>query len=118
MLDAAFSGDRQRTLELYREQRQQRVEPHYIIAMLTWQLTALAQAVFADLSAGGRTEAALVAAGMSPFTARKSLALAKHISGADVRRMVNNLATLDSQIKTSVEPDAALELYLLRLGQM
>lgn len=111
MLDAAFSGNKARAVELYRDQRKKRVEPHYIVAMLMWQLHALALAVFADPA----TEQTLVAAGQSPFSARKSLNLARKIRRSDVKKFINDLAELDVNIKTSAEPDSALELYLLSL---
>jgi len=113
LLDSAFAGDNKKALRLYREQRSNKVEPQYIIAMLTWQLQLLAQAVFAE----PQNESTLVSAGQSSFTARKALNLARNVSKVDVRRMVAELSNLDKQIKTSADPDAALELYLLSLGK-
>ena len=112
MLDTAFSGNPKRAIELYRQQRQMRVEPQYIVAMLTWQLQNLALAVFAS----PQSESALVAAGQSPYAARKSLSLARTTSRVAVKRYVAELAELDVNIKTSAEADSALELYLLRLA--
>ena len=111
MLEAAFSGKKIRAIELYRQQRQQRVEPQYIIAMLTWQLQALSLAVFAQ----PMTEQTLVAAGQSPYSARKSLGLARTLSKQKVKQHVHDLVAVDAAIKTSAEPDAALELYILKL---
>jgi len=111
LLDAAFSGDSKKALGLYREQRMNKVEPHYIVAMLTWQLQSLAQAVFAE----PQNESTLIGAGQSSYAARKSLALARSVSKADLREMVTELSDLDRNIKTGTEPDAGLELYLLSL---
>lgn len=111
ILDAAFYGDSKKAVELYREQRQAQLEPQYVVAMLTWQLQALALAVHAD----PKTEATLTAAGLSPFTARKSLELARKIDKSTLRNMVVNLSELDAQMKTSVDPDAGLETYLFSL---
>ncbi len=111
LLDAAFSGNKSKAIQLYREQRQMRVEPQYIIAMLTWQLTSLAQAVFAD----PQTESTLVAAGQSPYAARKGLSLAKKTSKSQIKKMIRDLSELDLQTKTSADADAGLELYLLEL---
>lgn len=113
MLDAAFSGNTKRAIELYREQRSMRVEPHYIIAMLTWQLHNVALAVYAS----PQTESALVAAGQSPFAARKSLSLARTIPRASLKRFIADLTQVDADIKTSAEGDSALELYLMSLAQ-
>ncbi len=112
MLDAAFSGNSKRAIELYREQRKMRVEPQYIIAMLTWQLNNLALAVFAS----PQNESTLIAAGQSPYAARKSLSLAKTTSKEAVKRYIADLTRVDVDIKTSAEADSALELYLLSLS--
>lgn len=112
MLDAAFSGNSKRAIELYREQRKMRVEPQYIIAMLTWQLNNLALAVFAS----PQSESTLTAAGQSPYAARKSLNLAKSTSKEAVKRYIADLTRVDVDIKTSAEADSALELYLLSLS--
>jgi DNA polymerase-3 subunit delta len=111
LLDASFAGDRNKAIKIYREQRQARVEPQYIISMLTWQLMALAQAVFAQ----PQTESVLVAAGQSPFTARKSLNLAKNTTKAQIKKMINDLSELDLQTKTSADADAGIELFLIEI---
>lgn len=112
MLDAAFSGNTKQAIELYRQQRKMRIEPQYIIAMLTWQLHNLALAVFAS----PQTEAALISAGQSPYAARKSLSLARSTSRNDIKRFIADLTELDTNIKTTAEADSAVELYLLSLA--
>ena len=47
LLDAAFGGNRKRVIELYKEQRALKVEPQQIMAMIAWQLHALALVVTA-----------------------------------------------------------------------
>lgn len=111
LVDSAFAKNSKKAVELYREQRIARIDPHYIIAMLTWQLQTLAQAVFAE----EKTENNLVSLGQSPYTARKSLSLAQKITKADMKSMIVDLSELDAQIKTNTDPDSALELYLLNL---
>jgi DNA polymerase-3 subunit delta len=111
LLETVFSGNTQRAIELYREQRSLQLDPHYILAMFVWQLQTLAQAVFSDQ----KTESALVEAGQSPYTARKSLQLARMISKERMKKMIVSLSELDVQIKSSADPDAALELYILRV---
>lgn len=113
LLDTAFSGNAKKTIELYHEQRRARIEPQYIIAMLVWQLQALAMAVHVP----GQSEGGLVQAGMSPYTARKVLQLAHGKSRADIKKMVVDLTELDAAIKTNTDADAGLELYLLTLGE-
>ncbi len=112
LLDSAFSGDTKRTLELYREQRRARIEPQYILAMLVWQLQSLALAVFAPT----RSDGSLVATGMSPYTAKKVLQLARSKTRADIKKMVVDITEFDAAIKTNAEADAGVELYLLSLS--
>jgi len=111
LLDSAFSGNSAKAIKLYREQRASRIDPHYILAMLTWQLQAIALAVHAN----PQNESALISAGQSPFTARKSLAVAKRITKQKFRKMVVDLSELEGQIKTNSDADAGIELYLLGL---
>ena len=113
LLDAAFSGKQKVALEIFHEQRLARVEPSYIIAMLTWQLQAIALAVYAD----PKTESTLIKAGQSPYTAKKALRLARTIDRSSLKRLVSELSQLDVNIKSgTVDADAALELYLLQIA--
>ncbi|HMT55919.1 MAG TPA: hypothetical protein PKD20_03510 [Candidatus Saccharibacteria bacterium] len=111
LLDAAFAGNHKRAISLYREQRASRIEPQYIIAMIVWQLHALALAVYAP----NQQESTLVGAGLSPYTARKAAGLARSISKQAIKKMIVDLTELDEQIKTSADADAGVELYLLNL---
>lgn len=111
LLDAAFSGRHAQAIKLYREQRAARVDPHYILAMLTWQLHAIGVAVHAPAC----TDQALIAAGIAPYTAKKVLVLTQSMSKADYKQIVTALTELDAQIKTSVDADAGIELFLLSL---
>lgn len=111
LLDAAFAGNNKKAIELYKEQRTARIEPHYIVAMLVWQLQAISLAVFAQ----PKTEKVLVEAGQSPYTARKALSTARNLTKSQVKKMIVDLSELDAQIKTVADPDAAIELYLLNL---
>jgi DNA polymerase III subunit delta len=109
LLDAFLSASPKRTIELYRDQRAQRVEPMYILSMLVWQLQNIALAVHAQ----PKTEQSLVAAGMSPYTARNALRLSSSLSKDKLRQIVSDLAQVDRDIKTSADADHALELFLI-----
>ena len=112
LIDAAFRGDRKKAIQLYREQRAARLEPQYIVAMLAWQLQNIATAVFAV----PRNEQTLIAAGMAPFTAQKSLGLASKIDKTTARLLIQQLTELDASVKYDTDADAAIELYLLGVG--
>ncbi len=110
LLDAAFSGNKKKAIALYREQRSAKVDPTYVIAMLTWQLHNVGLAVYAD----PQTEATLKEAGLAPFTAKKSLQLARRINKQYLKKLIRELSNLDYKLKSStLDADAALEFYLL-----
>ncbi len=111
LLDAAFNKEKDKAVNLYRKQRKQKVEPQYIIAMLTWQLHSVAQAVFAE----PQNEATLRSMGQSSFTASKSLNLARKIGKQKLKKLIIDLSELDAKIKTTADADSAVELYLLEI---
>lgn len=113
MLDAVFSGDAKQALSRYRQQRASQVDPHYIVAMITWQLQQLSLAVFApDQSAQTLTKA-----GMSSFAAGKMQRLAGSVSKADLRRYVVSLTDTDQAIKNgaAIDADAAVENFIIEI---
>lgn len=111
LLDAAFAGDKKTAIKIYRDQRKARVEPYYIISMLVWQLYAVALATHSE----PQTETALVNSGMSSFTASKALKIAGNIGKKKLRMIIDDLIELDRNIKTSADPDAGVELFLMQL---
>jgi DNA polymerase-3 subunit delta len=113
LLDAAFSGNTKQAMQLYREQRALKVEPLAIIAMLAWQLHILAVVKAAGMLAAD--EIARVAK-LSPFVVRKSQSITRKLSPDQLRARISELLTLDTKLKTtSIDPDEALQLYLLKI---
>ena len=114
LLDAAFSGNTKRALELYHEQRTLKVEPQAIIAMLAWQLHALALIK----TAGTRTTDDIAReAKLNPFVVRKTQTLARSRSLGQVRLMIQDLLDLDIKLKTvTIDADEALQLYLIKVA--
>ena len=113
LLDAAFAGNTKRAMELYREQRQLRVEPQAIIAMLAWQLHILALVK----TAGSRPADSIAQqAKLNPYVVRKTQTLARGKTLEQVKKMIQNLLALDTKLKTDkYDADEALQLYLLNL---
>jgi DNA polymerase III subunit delta len=111
LLDAAFSGNATSAINLYQDQRAQKVEPQEIIAMIGWQLRQVALAKTAgtkyDLVRDGR---------MSPFSAGKATRIASRVSLVHLKQFISDLTELDAQSKReSINLDQALRTYLLRL---
>lgn len=114
LLEAAFAGNRPKTLALYAEQRALKVEPQQIIALLGWQLHVLALVV---ASKGKSADAIASEAKVSPFVVRKTQGMARRVSLADARRLVYDLTVLDLRCKRQpIDLDEALQLYLLTIA--
>lgn len=115
LLEAAFSGNPKRALELYEDQRAQRVEPQAIIPMLAWQLHAIALVK----TAGKRTIDEIAKdSKTNPFVLRKSASIASKLTMARLKELIHDLRELDVKLKsTSIDADEALKYYLLNLNQ-
>jgi DNA polymerase III delta subunit len=114
LLDAAFAGKTERAFALYREQRALRVEPQAIIAMLAWQVSALAL-----VKAAGNKPVDQIAkeAKLNPFVVRKNQGIARRLTLAQVKQLVADLLALDMQLKrTAIDADEAVQLFLLKLA--
>jgi DNA polymerase-3 subunit delta len=110
LLDAVFSDKKKRALELYEEQRKQKVEPQAILAMITWQLQLLAVAKYAE---GKPTSSIAKDLGMNPYPVSKAASLAHKFSEQKLNKMVEEAFGIDLKSKTSaLDLDEALRTYL------
>ncbi len=115
LLEAAFSGNNSRVLQLYSEQRALKVEPAQIIAMLSWQLNILA-----IIKTAGERSIDQIAkdARLNPFVLRKSQTIARKLSLIELKRQIADLLSIDLKSKrTNINSDEALQNYLLRLSK-
>lgn len=111
LLDAAFSGQTKKAMDLYAEQRSMKVEPQEILAMIGWQLRQVALAKTAG------TKHDLVREGkVSPYSANKAKAIANHLTLQKLKDLVHDLMTLDARSKRQpIDLDEALRAYLLKI---
>lgn len=114
LIEAAFSGNSKKALNLYAEQRSLKVEPQQIIAMLGWQLNVLA----IIKTAGDRSiDEIAKQAKLNPFVVRKSSAVARSLSLSELKKLIADLLKIDSASKrTALDLDEALQHYILKLG--
>ena len=113
LLDAALSGKPKRALELYQEQRAMKVDPQQILALLSWQLHVLAL-----VKVAGDKDAGMVAkeAKLNPFVVRKTQGIAKRMSLAEVKKLVQNTLVLDVRLKSEpIDADNALMQLLINV---
>lgn len=114
LLDAAFAGNYPRALQIYREQRQLKVEPHAILALVAWQLHIVA---VVKAAAGQSADAIASQAKINPFAVRKTLPIAQRMSLQDIKTLLHNTLDLDIRLKSeSLDADAAMQNYLLTIS--
>jgi DNA polymerase-3 subunit delta len=113
LLDAAFGGNKNRALELYAEQRAQKVEPQAIMAMMAWQLKLLALAK----TAGDKSSQQIAKdAGLSPYPLSKAQNLARKIHDNQLKNMIAEALVIDEKGKsTGIDLDEALKTYITTL---
>lgn len=113
LLDAAFGGNKKKALQLYEEQRAQKVEPQAIMAMIAWQLKLLA---LAKLAGNKSAQQIAVDAGVSPWPVQKAQNLARKIDARRLKQMAAEAADIDHKSKISrIDLDEALKTYLVTL---
>lgn len=113
LIDAAFAGNHKRALELYAEQRQQKVEPQAIMGMLAWQLHVLALVKFAG---DASNDVLAKEAKINPFVITKTQGIARRLSGQQVKDLVGRAVLLDYTSKTKTyDLDEALQAYILQI---
>jgi len=114
LLESIFSGDSKRALTLYKEQRALQVDPQIIISMIVWQFQ-----IISLIKAGRNLSSEQIAkdAKMKPYTVSKTTRIASKITLSQLRRMIHDLLDLDIKLKSKkIDPDEALELYILSLS--
>ncbi len=114
LLEAAFAGNKNKTISLYAEQRALKVEPQQIVAMLAWQLHVLAV-----IKAAGNRSADEIAkdAKLNPFVVRKSQGIARNLSISEIKNLISKLIDIDIKSKSiNIDLDEALQNYLLKLA--
>lgn len=114
LLDAALKGQVARTLQLYQDQRQQKVEPLAILALLAWQLHILALIK----TAGQRSPSQIASqAKISPYVVSKSQAIAQNFSLPELKDTIKKAADLDVRLKSqAIDADEALLQFLLTIS--
>jgi len=113
LLDATFAGNKKRALELYEEQRAQKVEPQAVMALIAWQLQLISLAKY-----GKDKTAAQIAkdAKLNPYPVQKAQNLASKISQDKLAQMVSEALEIDYKSKISaIDLDEALKTYIVTL---
>ncbi|MCA9329433.1 DNA polymerase III subunit delta [Candidatus Saccharibacteria bacterium] len=114
LLNSVFAGNIKYSLELYNEQRQQKVEPLYIMGLIAWQLYALS---IVKNSKGLAVSDIASRAKLNPFVVRKSLDLATKINQSKLINLVSRTLLLDVRLKSEpIDADDAIKELLIEIG--
>lgn len=115
LLDQAFSKQSTKAIENYRKMRANRVEPHYILSMLVWQLHNLLVVAYA-----GNRSAEQIAGDhkLSPFVVKKSMGLLQRTSRRELKDVVNRAVTIDRDSKSlsGYDVDSAVDLLIAEIS--
>lgn len=114
LLDAVFKGNPNKTLEIYEEQRAQKVEPLVILSMIAWQLN-----VFNIVKTAGSRSTAEIAqeAKLNTFIIQKSQTSMRSLISADIMDITHKTLQTDVRLKSqSVDPDEEMRYLLLLIA--
>jgi len=115
LLDAAMAGRTTESKQLL-QQMKMRSDPYEFFGLLVWQVHALAMVASAPATLSGGELAQKT--GLKPFVLQKSQQLARKLGTPKVRQMVEDIAGLDMQLKSSgVEPWLLVEQGLSKVGR-
>jgi DNA polymerase-3 subunit delta len=114
LLDAAFAGNMKKAMELYEDQRKQKVEPLAILAMIAWQLHSMA-----IVKTAGQQSSEDVAkkAKLNPFVVRKTQNIVRKLSVSEIKSLIGRTLELDIRLKSvSIDADEALKSLILTIA--
>jgi DNA polymerase-3 subunit delta len=113
LMDAAFTGNKQKAIDLYDDQRAQRVEPQAILALLIWQLNLIC---YAKYGSGKSAETIAKDTKASSYPVSKAQTLAQKISLSKLSSLINQTLQIDYKSKSSgIDLDEALKNLILEL---
>lgn len=114
LLDAAFAGQVKKALNLYKEQREMRVEPLAMLGMIAWQLNVLAIVK----TAGNRSNQEIsTQAKLNPFVVQKAKALTNKLPLTSIKKLVADTLSLDLRLKSeNIDADEAMNHLLVSIA--
>lgn len=114
LLDYAFSGNMDKAMDIYEQQRTQGEEPLKIFGMLVWQMHLVA---LVDSARDQSDSEIMQASGLKPFTLNKSRSIARRMGKQQIRKILSEMVETDRMLKfTSVDADEALKSLLVSIS--
>lgn len=115
LIDSAFTGNLAQALQIYDEQRRQRVEPQAIHGLLVWQMHNVSITAAAPPSMSSSDIAKQ--SGISPFVAQKSQRIAHGMGRRKIIEFMQLLRDIDYRSKhETLDYDEALRYAIVKLA--
>ncbi len=115
LIEVTLSGQINKALELYDEQKLLNVDPVQIVNLLSWQLNIIA---IIKTSKGKSMGEIASAAKINPYSLNKSKKLADNITYERLKIFINELYEIDKRQKTTIfDTDQALQAYIMSLAE-
>ena len=112
LLDLALQQRTEQALEKYRSLRANRVEPHYVLSMLVWQMNNLALVKTAQ---GQSTDEIAKSTGVSPFVLKKAAQMSSGISLAQLKKLYSVVEEADYKLKSAAyDADQVVEQLITK----
>lgn len=113
LIDAVFSGNPGKALDIYTDQRKQQVEPQAIMGMIAWQVHTMA---VVKLNENDNPADIAKSTKINPFVVRKTLGLVSKKSQKDIRELVSKTLDLDVRLKSEpIDADNAIQHFILTI---
>lgn len=116
LLDELTRGSTRKAQEYYESLRDQQLDPHYIMSMLTWQM----ENILLVTTAGQRNDNEIARdAGMNPYVVQKTRTVSRRQGRKSLENALDLLIKTDKKLKTTaIDADEALKLLLLNLSRV
>lgn len=116
LLDLLFSNNLDQAVKEYRNLISNKVDPHFILSMVIWQLHILAVVFFNLTRSNGEVSKDYK---ISPFVVGKTRSIAQKLSRSDLTEIINLAAQidLDSKTQAAFNIEAATELLIIKIAR-
>ncbi len=112
LIDAVFSGDKKKAIDIYSQQRLSKVEPQAISGMMIWQLHLVALCLY---SRGKSAQQLSSESGASSYAISKAQIIAQRMGPDRLKKSLDLLRSIElTSRRQNYDYDSALKLAILR----
>jgi DNA polymerase-3 subunit delta len=116
LIDSVFSGNVKRSMSIFSNLRQQKIEAPQMIVTISWQLNLIA---LMKLAADKNLDDISRETKQKPFVLAKSKTIASKLTLAEIKDITRKLLDIDIKSKSvSIDTDEAIKNYILELSTL